>query len=60
MRLAREAIAAQPWCSDCGTAGDASNPLCGDHALPLARGGTSVRENVVVRCRRCNGRKGGR
>jgi len=60
MRLAREAIAAQPWCTDCGTAGGATNPLCGDHAMPLAQGGLSVRENLVVRCRRCNSRKGGR
>jgi 5-methylcytosine-specific restriction protein A len=60
MRLAKEAIALQPWCRDCGTAGDASNPLCGDHLVPLARGGASVIENVVVRCRRCNSRKGTR
>jgi 5-methylcytosine-specific restriction protein A len=60
MRLAKEAIAAQPWCTDCGTAGDATNPLCGDHLVPLARGGLSVIENVVVRCRRCNSKKGTR
>jgi 5-methylcytosine-specific restriction protein A len=59
-KLARAAIAAQPWCSDCGTPGDATNPLCGDHLVPLARGGLSVMENVVVRCRRCNSRKGAR
>jgi 5-methylcytosine-specific restriction endonuclease McrA len=45
---------------DCGTPGDERNPLCGDHLVPLAKGGLSVRENVVVRCRRCNSRKGGR
>ena len=59
-RLAKAAIAEQPWCSDCGTPGSRENPLCGDHATPLAKGGLSVRENVVVRCRRCNSRKGGR
>jgi 5-methylcytosine-specific restriction protein A len=59
-RLAREAIAEHPWGVDCGTPGDARNPLCGDHLVPLAKGGLSVRENVVVRCRRCNSRKGGR
>jgi 5-methylcytosine-specific restriction endonuclease McrA len=59
-KLARAAIAAQPWCTDCGTAGDASNPLTGDHRVPISRGGLSVSENVVVRCRRCNSRKGTR
>jgi 5-methylcytosine-specific restriction protein A len=59
-KLGKAAIAAQPWCTDCGTPGDAFNPLCGDHAVPLARGGLSVIENVVVRCRRCNSKKGTR
>jgi 5-methylcytosine-specific restriction endonuclease McrA len=57
-KLARVAIAAQPWCSDCGTPGDPANPLTGDHLVPLSRGGLSVIENVVVRCRRCNSKKG--
>ena len=59
-RLAKEAIAAHPWCSRCGMQGSASNPLTGDHKVPLARGGASVMDNVVVLCRRCNSRKGKR
>jgi 5-methylcytosine-specific restriction protein A len=59
-KLAKEAIAQQPWCSDCGTPGNGRNPLTGDHLVPLARGGLSVIENIVVRCRRCNSRKGTR
>jgi 5-methylcytosine-specific restriction protein A len=59
-KLARDAIAQQAWCSDCGTPGNGRNPLTGDHLVPLARGGLSVIENIVVRCRRCNSRKGTR
>ncbi len=31
-----------------------------DHVLPRSRGGGTCWENIVVACRSCNGRKGGR
>ncbi|WP_078906556.1 HNH endonuclease [Streptomyces sp. NRRL S-378] len=50
------AIAAQPWCSFCGTGSD----LTGDHILPLSRGGTSDPSNIRVLCRSCNSARGNR
>ena len=44
-------------CRDCGTAGDSRNPLCRDHKVPLALGGTNAPDNITVRCRSCNSRK---
>lgn len=57
-RLAKQAIAEQPWCTDCGHTGSEDNPLTGDHVVPLARGGERLPPVVVVRCRRCNSRRG--
>jgi 5-methylcytosine-specific restriction enzyme A len=54
LRLSKQAIAHQPWCSQCGTSED----LTADHLVPLAAGGTSTPENVQVLCRRCNSGKG--
>ena len=45
------AIAAQPWCSDCGTTTD----LTLDHVEPR-----STVAGVQVLCRPCNSRKGAR
>ena len=59
-RLCAQAIADNPQCCKCGTSGSSDNPLTGDHIVPLAHGGTSVRENVQVLCRSCNSRKGNR
>ena len=50
-RLARAAIAAHPWCVDCG----ATTDLTADHV----RAG-SLSQGVAVRCRSCNSRKGDR
>ncbi len=52
-RLARNAIARQPYCSTCG----ATDDLTGDHVHPLARGGT-MHGSIDVLCRSCNSRKG--
>lgn len=41
-------------CAYCGTSG----PLTQDHVVPVVKGGTHSRENVVPACRRCNGKKG--
>ena len=56
LRLSRQAIADQPWCTRCGATSD----LTADHITPLVEGGVSERENVTVLCRRCNSAKGGR
>jgi 5-methylcytosine-specific restriction endonuclease McrA len=37
---------------------DASTRATTDHKIPLARGGTNHRRNVVAACFRCNHRKG--
>jgi hypothetical protein len=63
-RLARAAIAAEPWChaNPCRfpeTAGTRINPLQADHPVPLAAGGHPHQLPVVL-CRRDNARKGGR
>lgn len=59
-RVAAQAIAEQPWCTNCGHSGSPDNPLTGDHILPKSKGGQPVRENVRVLCRRCNSRRGDR
>ena len=51
--IARETIARNPRCVDCGSDRD----LTGDHERPLAKGGLSTRANAVTRCRACNTRK---
>lgn len=40
-------------CAYCGATGS----LEVEHTIPLARGGTSAKENVVPACHTCNGRK---
>jgi 5-methylcytosine-specific restriction endonuclease McrA len=52
-RRARQAIAAQPWCTECGRTTD----LTADHVLPLALGGHPLGELRVL-CRSCNSRRG--
>ncbi|MEO5575561.1 MAG: HNH endonuclease [Gaiellaceae bacterium] len=52
-RRARAAIAAQPWCSVCGSTRD----LTADHITPLARGGHPLGPLRVL-CRSCNSRCG--
>jgi 5-methylcytosine-specific restriction endonuclease McrA len=53
-RMAKLAIAAQPWCSYCR----ATTDLTADHITPRSRGGLNVPSNYRVLCRRCNGAKG--
>jgi 5-methylcytosine-specific restriction protein A len=55
-RLAKLAIAAHPYCVDCGTTTD----LCADHIIPRSRGGLNVLSNYEVRCRSCNTARGNR
>jgi 5-methylcytosine-specific restriction endonuclease McrA len=54
-RRAREAIAAQPWCSNCG----ATTNLTADHIVPIARGGDPLGPLRIL-CRSCNSRRGAR
>ena len=53
--LARQAVAAQPYCSACG----ATQDLTVDHGNPATRGRPGLTLNdVQVLCRPCNARKG--
>jgi 5-methylcytosine-specific restriction protein A len=54
-RLARTAIALQPWCTNCG----ATEDLTADHAYPSKRTGLTLGD-VDVLCRSCNAAKGTR
>jgi 5-methylcytosine-specific restriction protein A len=54
LRISREAIRLQPWCSICFATGD----LTGDHIVPKKSGGGDDPRNVRVLCRACNSRKG--
>lgn len=45
-------------CSYCGS--DCSSDPTVDHVIPICHGGEIVRENLVVACRHCNSKKGGR
>lgn len=47
----------QLTCQYCGTTAHPGD-LTIDHVVPLSKGGTSTWENLVIACRRCNGRKG--
>jgi 5-methylcytosine-specific restriction protein A len=60
LRVSKSAIRRQPWCSDCGTAGDKANPLTGHHVTARSKGGPGTAENVMVLCRRCNSARGNR
>jgi 5-methylcytosine-specific restriction endonuclease McrA len=55
-RLAKLAIAQQPWCSYCGTEDD----LEADHIILLSKGGLVVFDNYQVLCKTCNASKGAR
>jgi 5-methylcytosine-specific restriction endonuclease McrA len=55
--LARQAVAAQPWCAICGTTHD----LVVEHKDPATRGKPGLTlDDIQVLCRPCNTRKGGR
>jgi 5-methylcytosine-specific restriction protein A len=47
------ALAAHPFCLDCGATSD----LCADHLVPRSRGGANTLSNYAVRCRGCNSRR---
>ena len=51
--LRKAAIAAHPYCADCGS----TNDLTADHVVPLSQGG-DPHGALVVRCRSCNSRRG--
>jgi 5-methylcytosine-specific restriction enzyme A len=55
-RMVKAAIAAHPFCTDCGSTSD----LTGDHIVPLSQGGLNVPGNIAVRCRSCNSARGNR
>jgi 5-methylcytosine-specific restriction enzyme A len=57
-RLVELAIRAHPYCVDCPHTGSPDNPLTGDHIIPRANGGPNTLDNIAVRCRVCNGRRG--
>jgi hypothetical protein len=53
LRRSRAAIAAHPWCTDCGTTRD----LTTDHDAPLAAGGSVDQPAGDVVCRSCNAKR---
>lgn len=58
LRLRRRVIEEDgPICAYCHECAD---PPTVDHVTPRAKGGLSVRDNLVVACRRCNSAKGPR
>lgn len=52
-KIRAAAIAAQPWCTFCGTDKD----LTGDHIRTIQDGGQNTIDNVRVLCRGCNTRR---
>ncbi|CCC43391.1 putative uncharacterised protein [Mycobacterium canettii CIPT 140010059] len=54
--ISTHARRAQPWCDDCGSSSD----LTCDHILPktIAPELVHCRENIAIRCRSCNSRRG--
>ncbi len=54
-RARAEAIAAQPWCSECGS----SFNLTADHVVPLSQGG-DPHGLLRVLCKACNSAQGAR
>lgn len=54
-KASKAAIAAQPYCSVCGTTED----LTGDHVVPIKYGGTE-QHGVVTMCRKHNSSRGSR
>jgi 5-methylcytosine-specific restriction endonuclease McrA len=55
-KQAKQIIARSPRCIYCGSTQD----LTVDHKTPWSKGGSNSKDNLVVACRRCNGRKGAR
>jgi 5-methylcytosine-specific restriction protein A len=58
-RISAEVTASAPCCHWCGGGFTTDNPATADHIVPVARGGTHDRSNLVAACRRCNSRRGG-
>lgn len=58
-RLSAEVIAATKACHWCGGPAMPDDPFTADHLVPLARGGTHERRNLVGAHRSCNSRRGG-
>lgn len=44
----------------CHYCGDANESMCADHVVPLSRGGTNNRDNLVCCCLPCNSSKADR
>lgn len=55
-KLSTKARKQQPWCQDCGARED----LTADHVIPKSLAPELVHaiENLIVRCRSCNSRRG--
>lgn len=50
-------LATDPHCWYCGRELDESNSSV-EHIQPRSKGGDDSRENLLLACRRCNGRRG--
>lgn len=42
----------------CAYCGELTDQLTQDHVIPLCKGGSHTKENIVPSCKPCNGRKG--
>jgi 5-methylcytosine-specific restriction protein A len=58
-RISAEVTANARCCHWCGGPFTKDNPATADHIVPVARGGTHERSNLVPSCRRCNSQRGG-
>jgi 5-methylcytosine-specific restriction enzyme A len=58
-RVSAQVIAQTKTCHWCGGPPAADDPFTADHIVPLARGGTNDRSNLIGAHRSCNSRRGG-
>jgi 5-methylcytosine-specific restriction endonuclease McrA len=59
-RLAHQVTKVATVCAICGQPPTPTDPLQGDHIIPLSEGGRTVASNYQATHRSCNIRKGGR
>lgn len=60
-KLSKEAREANgKVCGRCGRPGTKLNPVEAHHVVPLSRGGTNSKSNLVNRCRTCHNMEHGR
>lgn len=53
-------VESQQSCKYCGVAFSEKTPPTIDHVIPLSKGGTHTKDNIVLACKSCNSKKGNR